>query len=71
MVRELEHRMRALGEERAVAQIESVAGQIRASLPHDVAVEAVESGILLSGKALRRRFVRDERFKWLMAEIGR
>ncbi|WP_106639896.1 hypothetical protein [Allosphingosinicella vermicomposti] len=71
MLAGLEQRVRALGDARIAAAAERVAGQIRAALPGDVTVDAVEGGILLSGRALQRRFVLDDRFKWLMAEIGR
>ena len=71
MLAGIEQKVRALGEARVEAGVHRVIARIRAALPQDVAVEPVEGGILLSGKALRRRFVLDERFKWLIAEIGR
>lgn len=64
----LEARARRRAQERAAARREELARRFSGALPPGVRAEAVEEGVRLSGRGLRRRFARDTALRWLIVE---
>ena len=64
----LEARMKRAAEVRAASRRTALAAELAAILPEGVAAEAVEAGVRLSGRGLRRRVARDAALRWLIAE---
>ena len=62
-------RVRAAAERRARERVLELAEQMRADLPSGVEAEAVEGGVAVTGRGLRRRFAMEERLRWLMARM--
>lgn len=54
---------------RAKARTLVLAEQIRAEVPDDVEVSALDEGVRFSGRGLRRRFALDPALRWLMAGL--
>ena len=54
---------------RAKARTSVLAEQIRANVPSDIEVSALDEGVRLSGRGLRRRFALDPALRWLMAGL--
>jgi hypothetical protein len=66
----LEARADRRARERAKARRESLAAELGEALP-GARAEAVEEGVRLSGRGLKRRFARDPALRWLIAEKSR
>lgn len=64
-------RMRRRAEARAAERGAALAAELAGALPAGIEAEAVEEGVRLSGRGLRRRFARDSALRWLIAEKTR
>ena len=69
MFERLERRAEAAAETRAADRKSELAGQLRELLPSDIAVEASEGGVLLTGPGLGQRFVLDSSLRWTIAGL--
>jgi anthranilate phosphoribosyltransferase len=64
-------RMRQMAERRAAARRDALAAALAGALPAGIEAEAVEEGVRLAGRGLKRRFARDAALRWLIAEKTR
>jgi hypothetical protein len=69
MFERVEARAGRAAEARAAARKAALAEQLRALLPHGVAVETSEDGVVLSGPGLGRRVVLDASLRWTIAGL--
>jgi folate-binding Fe-S cluster repair protein YgfZ len=70
MFEELTARAAALGEARRRAARARLAAALRAEAPRGVAVEEVEEGVRLSGRALLLRSITDPALRWIGARAA-
>ena len=54
---------------RAAERMTALAGQLREILPNDVAVEATDAGVFLSGGGLGRTMMLDLSLRWTIAGL--
>ncbi len=69
MFERLAERVRRRAEARARERSQAMAAQLRAELPPGIDARAGEEGIVLSGRALRRRFALERELLWLVARF--
>lgn len=69
MFERLVMRVRASAERRAREQADALAQRIEALLPEGIEAARGEEGVILSGRALRRRLALDPRLRWLAAVL--
>jgi hypothetical protein len=62
-------RIERLAEARARTRSRELAERLAGALPKGVRAEADPRGVLLTGKALRRRIALDSRLSWLIAGL--
>ena len=66
MFERLQDRVKRRAEQRVEQEIMEVRNLLSAALPPGVAVEAVPNGVLVSGRALVRRFALEPALRWLV-----
>ncbi len=69
MFERLAERVRRRAEARARERSQAMAAQLREELPPGIDARASEDGIVLSGRALRRRFALERELLWLVARF--
>lgn len=69
MFERLAARVLRKAERRARSNGERLAAALKAELPRGISAEAEEAGVILAGRALKRRFMLDPRLLWLMARL--
>ncbi|HEX8532726.1 MAG TPA: hypothetical protein VF662_01000 [Allosphingosinicella sp.] len=62
-------RIRVNADLRAAARIQALAERMEPALPRGVRAEPAPEGVLLSGRALRRRFALEPALRWLTAVL--
>ena len=63
-------RSKLRAEEREKAQAEALAERLAEAAPAGIEVRAAESGVVLSGRGLRRRFALEPGLRWLLGRFG-
>jgi hypothetical protein len=69
MFERLAKRVQGRAEARARERSQALAAQLRGELPPGVDARAGEAEIVLSGRALRRRFALERELLWLVARL--
>lgn len=69
MFERLAERVRRRAEARARERSQALAAQLRRELPAGIDASASDEGIVLTGRALRRRFVLERELLWLMGRL--
>ena len=64
-------RAEQIAEARAAAWRRALAEEARRVLPEGVRIEESERGLVLSGRRLARRFMRDPALRWLFAGLAK
>lgn len=57
------------GERRALARAAALADQMSAELPRGIEVQATADAVVISGRAVKRRFAIDPALRWLTARL--
>jgi hypothetical protein len=69
MFERLTDRGEKAAERRARARTDALAEQMKAEAPPGVTITLAARGVLLSGRALRRRFALEPALRWLTAAL--
>lgn len=62
-------RAEAAAAERARVRARGLADRVRAELPRGIEADAVNGGLVLVGRALKRRFALNPMLRWLFARL--
>jgi hypothetical protein len=65
----LEPRARRAAERRAKARAAELAQQMGELLPRGISAEAVDGGVAVSGRGIRRRWLLEPALRWMIGEL--
>lgn len=68
MFERLEARARRAGEARANVRAAELAQRMRESVPRGIRAEAVDGGVAMSGRGIRRRWLLEPALRWMIGE---
>lgn len=71
MFERMTERAERAGRRKARAVSADLAARMRAELPGDIAAEAADEGVILSGRGIGARFALDPALRWLLARVRR